>query len=136
MSCNLEVGRGKCVNLTTKLFSRFLQPPLDPFARLGAKRPQWKAGLVVRMLTRGETEKSELFPITTAPLAEEQVNVQADSLPKPQPPVKRRRLQMRRLFAIGRNLTQTSQKVSPQFCKPVHCNFDCTVPPWAGLPVD
>ncbi len=88
------------------------------------------------MLARGGTEKSELFPITTAPLAEEQVNVQADSLPKPQPPVKRRRLQMRRLFAIGRKLTQTSQKGSPQFCKPVHCNFDCTVPPWAGSPVD
>lgn len=88
------------------------------------------------MLARGGTEKSELFPITTAPLAEEQVNVQADSLPGPQPPVKRRRLQMRRLFAIGRKLTQTSQKGSPQFCKPVHCNFDYTFPPWAVSPVD
>jgi hypothetical protein len=116
--CNLEVGRAKSVSLTTKSLFFFPQPPLDAFVRLGRE-----ALFVFVVPMRSGTEKADLLSIAPTPLAENQMNAQADALPPPKRVIQRLRLQSRRLAATGGKLRHPSPEGFQHVSQPVHYNL-------------
>jgi hypothetical protein len=53
---------------------------LDPFPRFGTKRLRRQNLIVLDVLMRGGTEKSDLPAITPTPFAKQQMNPQAEAL--------------------------------------------------------
>jgi hypothetical protein len=85
---------------------------------------------------RGGTEKADLLSIAPTPLAENQMNAQADALPQPKRPVQRLGLQPRRLAAIGRKLARLSEESFQHFRQPIHCYLSFTAIQMTDQPLD